>query len=352
MSVDEALKTSSVILVVGSGGVGKTTNAAALAIRAAKAGRRAVVVTVDPARRLADALGLVDGLSASPTQIDIESDGELWALMLEPRATFDRLISRESSHPDLTNRIRSNRVYQNLAGGLSGTQEYLATEELYSLHQDDRFDIVIVDTPPSRHVLDIVDAPKRLITLFDNRIYQLLTGKTSGPARFIGRAVQRFAKTAAGAVGADVVEDAIEFFTIFESLEGGFRQRAVAVTELLTSDEASVVLVAGPKPDVVATGVDLTRALRRRSMAPEVLVINLMHPNITTASGDDDESGPDGDDALSRLQRRAAHERSSISPLLGAVGDIPTVEISLLAEDIHDAVGLAHVVEALAPGPA
>ncbi len=348
MSIDDLLATSSVVLVVGSGGVGKTTNAAALAIRAAQTGRRTVVVTVDPARRLADALGLVSGLSATPQRIDLDVEGELWALMLDPRTTFDRLIERESTHPDLTERIRSNRIYQNLAGGLSGTQEYLATEELYSLHQDDRFDLVVVDTPPSRHVLDIVDAPLRLVTLFDNRLYQLLTGKTSGPVRFISRAAQRFAKIVAGVVGAEVVEDAIEFFTIFESLEGGFQQRAVAVTKLLTSPQASIVLVAGPKPDVVATGVDLVDALTHRSMPPAGLIINLIHPDLMSLQGGDVELDPSADDALSRLLRRRAHERGAVEPLLTAIGEVPVVEVPLLAEDIHDQAGLSHVVARLA----
>ena len=338
-SLDPLITERDVILVVGTGGVGKTTSSASLAIRAAQLGRRTVVVTVDPARRLADALGLAEGLSATPQQIeavDAGSGGELWALMLDPRTTFDRLIARESAHPDLTEKIRTNRVYGNLADGLSGTQEYLATEELYALHQDSRFDLVIVDTPPSQHVLDIVDAPERLVTLFDNRIYQLLTGRSSGAARIIGRTAQRFVKTVAGVVGADVVEDAIEFFTVFESLEGGFRQRAIDVSRLLRSDASAVVLVAGPQPDVVTVATELTDAMGSRGLAPDAGIINLLHPD----PGDTDSEN----EAVRRLSVRARGERAAIGPLTEALGPVPVIEIPLLPDDIHDEQGLSHVV--------
>jgi anion-transporting ArsA/GET3 family ATPase len=340
MTVDAMLGEAAVILVVGSGGVGKTTTSAALAIRAAQLGRRVVVVTVDPAKRLADALGLV-GLTAEPQRISGDVAGELWALMLDPRTTFDRLIARESAHDELTERIRNNRVYRNLADGLSGTQEYLATEELYALHQDSRFDLVVVDTPPSRHVLDIVDAPDRLVTLFDNRLYQLLTGKSSGVAGLIAKSAQRFVKTVAGVVGADVVEEAVEFFTVFESLEGGFRDRAVAVTALLRSNAAKVVLVAGPKPDVIATAINLTDGLTERQLAPDAAVLNLLHPDSGGSSSGRGE-------AAVRLRARANAEANAVAPLVERLGDVAIVKVPLLAEDIHDAEGLEHVVGCLA----
>lgn len=347
MSIGATLDRSSVMLVVGSGGVGKTTTAAALAIKAAHSGRKAVVVTVDPAKRLADALGMPGGLTAEPQQIDLEAPGELWALMLDPRTTFERLIARESAHDDLTNEIKNNRVYGNLADGLSGTQEYLATEELYSLHQDHRFDLVIVDTPPSRHVLDIVDAPNRLVTLFDNRVYRLLTGRGSNATRLVGKAAQRMVRTVAGVVGADVVQDAIDFFNVFESLEGGFRERAVAVNELLTSPEASVVIVAGPRPDVVVTACDLIDALQRRSMPPDAAIINLLHPD-PLASLADERADRSADAAAVRLHQRATSELAASQPLVAALGEVPVVRISSLPDDIHDADGLSHIVACLA----
>jgi len=351
ISVDELLRQRSVFVVVGSGGVGKTTSAAALGLRAAELGRRAVVVTVDPARRLADALGLVEGLSAEPELVTSRGDGEMWASMLDPRTTFDRLIAEQSSNDELTEQIQANHMYGNLAGGLSGTHEYLATEELFALHKDGRFDVVIVDTPPSRHALDIVDAPVRLVTLFENRIYQLLTGHTTGLGRLIAKSAQRFVKTVASVVGADVVEDAIEFFTLLESLEGGFRDRAVAVHDLLTGPDTAVVLVAAPRPDVVRTGLDLTSALAERSMAPEAVVINLLHPDpsadLPSIAHEELLLGPPGS-AAARLARRSDHERAAIKPLIAAVGSAVVVEVPILADGIHDRDGLTHVVTHLA----
>jgi anion-transporting ArsA/GET3 family ATPase len=347
MSISRTLERSDVMLVVGSGGVGKTTTAAALAIKAARDGRKTVVVTVDPAKRLADALGMPGGLTADPQQIDIEASGELWALMLDPRTTFERLIARESTDDALTAELKNNRVYGNLANGLSGTQEYLATEELYSLHQDDRFDLVIVDTPPSRHVLDIVDAPSRLVSLFDNTAYRLLTGRGTNATRLVGKAAQRMVRTVAGLVGTDVVEDAIDFFNVFESLEGGFRERAVAVNDLLTSPSASVVIVAGPKADVIVTACDLIAALEQRSMAPDAAIINFFHPDPLTVF-DEDDAGRNADDAACRLHVRASAEQAASLPLVQMLGQIPVVRVPSLADDIHDADGLGHVVACLA----
>ena len=347
---EDILTERTVIVVVGSGGVGKTTTAAALGLRAAQLGRRAIVVTVDPARRLADALGLAAGLSSDAQLINTGPSGEMWAAMLDPRTTFDRLIAEQSLDLELTRRITGNRIYNNLAGGLSGTHEYLATEELFALHQDDRFDLVIVDTPPSRDALDIVDAPTRLVTLFDNRIYQLLTGHNSGLGWIIGKTAQRFVRTVAAIVGSEVVEDAIEFFTLFESLEGGFRDRAIAVRELLTSHATAVVLVASPKFDVVITGLALTSALSKRSMAPEAMIVNLLHPDPSATSPQAERAEileRPIDDAAGRLARRSDSERAAIEPLLKATGQIPIVEVPFLADDIHDEDGLGHVVRCL-----
>ena len=156
---DELIDASSVIVCCGSGGVGKTTTAAVLGLEAARRGRRAVVVTIDPARRLADALGLVDGLASEPQRIELDAPGELWAMMLDTAATFDGLVRRYAENPEQVERILENGFYRNIAGALSGTQEYMAAETLHALHGDERFDLVVVDTPPSRNALDFLEAP-------------------------------------------------------------------------------------------------------------------------------------------------------------------------------------------------
>ncbi len=149
-----------IIICAGPGGVGKTTTAAAIALQGARLGRRACVVTIDPAKRLADALGL-DELTNEPTrsQGDWEPAGELWALMLDTKTTFDDVVVRNAGSPEQAEAILDNRLYRNISGALGGTQEYMAMEKLYELHREGRFDLVVVDTPPTRHALDFLDAP-------------------------------------------------------------------------------------------------------------------------------------------------------------------------------------------------
>ncbi len=330
-----------VVLTVGTGGVGKTTVSAALGAAAAAQGWRAVVVTVDPARRLADALGAGDRLGSEPVQLHAhEGGGEFWATMLDPTVTFDRLVDEHAPSTEVAAEMRSNRIYENLAGGLSGTQDYLAVEELHWLVNDERFDLVIVDTPPSSTALDVVDAPGRLVRLFDNRIYQLLTGRSRGALGLMTRAAQRFVATVASVVGAAIVDDAIEFFGLFEELEAGFRQRAVEVGELLRSDDCAVVVVASPRRDTVSSATRLVSALTKRGLAPDVAVVNMVHPR------------PEGLDeapssiAVERLRTRVANELEAVEPLVEALHEA-VLEVPTLPGDVHDADGLEHVQEHL-----
>ncbi len=196
-AADDLIDTSSVIVCCGSGGVGKTTTAAVIGLEAARRGRRAVVVTIDPARRLADALGLADGLASEPQRIDLGADaadtgsaGELWAMMLDTAATFDGIVRANAESDEQIERILTNRFYRNIAGALSGTQEYMAAEMLHALHGDDRFDLVVVDTPPSRNALDFLDAPGVLSRFLDHRLFKLLMLPARSGLKVIGTATQ------------------------------------------------------------------------------------------------------------------------------------------------------------------
>ena len=232
----------------GPGGVGKTTIAGVLALEGARQGRRAVVVTIDPARRLADALGLCS-LPDTPHRIEGPWPGELWALMLDARKTFDSLIARYARTPQQTEAILHNRFYRNIAGALSGTQEYMATEKLFELHADKRFDLVIVDTPPTRNALDFLDAPRRLTRFIDNRFYRMMMAPAHGGFRVMSIATSLVLKTVSRTVGSDVVGEAVTFFQAFEGMEGGFRERAQRVRELLGEPGTSFVLVSSPHRD-------------------------------------------------------------------------------------------------------
>ena len=228
----------SILVTCGTGGVGKTTTAAALAVEGAAQSRRACVVTIDPAKRLADALGL-EALTNTPHRIEGPWPGELWALMLDTKGTFDDLVDRYAIRPEQAQAILANRVYRNISGALSGTQEYMAMEKLYELHDSGQFDLVVVDTPPTRSALDFLDAPDRLTSFLQNRLFRLIVTPTRAYLRALSAATQAFLRTVSRVVGAEVVGDAIAFFEAFAGMEAGFQQRARAVRDLCPRQQRS-----------------------------------------------------------------------------------------------------------------
>src|SRR5215210_709692 len=271
-----------ILVCCGPGGVGKTTVAAAMAVEGARRGRRTVVVTIDPAKRLADALGL-DTLTNTPRRIEGDWPGELWALMLDPRSTFDGLVTRYAPQPGQAETILANRFYRNIAGALSGTQEYMAMEKLFELHADERFDLVVVDTPPTRNALDFVDAPRRLTRLLDNRLFRLLMMPARTGVRAITFATQAFLRTIGKVVGSEVVSDAVTFFQAFEGMEEGFRRRAAGVQALLADDCTAFVLVTSPRRDAARETEFFAEKLGEAGLGVEALIVNRMHPRFTVS---------------------------------------------------------------------
>jgi anion-transporting ArsA/GET3 family ATPase len=336
----------SILVCCGPGGVGKPTVAAALAVEAARTGRRAVVVTIDPARRLADALGL-DALTNTPGRVDGDWPGELWALMLDPRATFDDLVTRYAPDPAQAGTILANRFYRNIAGALSGTQEYMAMEKLYELHGDDRFDLVVVDTPPTRNALDFVDAPRRLTRFLDNRLFRLLMLPARTGLRAVNLATQAFVRTVGKVVGSDVVSDAVTFFQAFEGMEDGFRQRAARVQQLLGEPTTAFVLVASPRRDATRETEFFADKLAEAGIAVQALVVNRMHPRFSPAP-----SVPAGGGAgtplaplyrnVVELARMADGEEGHVAALATRL-TAPAVRVPELESDVHDLSGLARV---------
>jgi anion-transporting ArsA/GET3 family ATPase len=256
----------SVIVCCGSGGVGKTTVSATFALAAARAGRRACVVTVDPARRLADSLG-VQSLPNTPTEVEGDWPGHLHALMLDTKGTFDDLIHTYARTPEQAEGILANRLYQNLTGALSGTQEYMAMEKLYELVESGEFDVVVVDTPPTRNALDLLDAPRRLTRFLENRLFRALLLPTRMSLRAVGVATQALLRTISKVAGAEIVQDAVAFFQAFEGMEEGFRTRAGAVRELLADPATAYVLVTSARPDAVAEASFFAEKLAERDIA-------------------------------------------------------------------------------------
>jgi len=352
--------TRKILITCGSGGVGKTTIAAALALQGACAGRRACVVTIDPAKRLADALGL-GSLSNTPHRIDGEWDGELWALMLDTKGTFDDLVDRYAGSEEQARSIKSNRLYRNISGALSGTQEYMAMEKLYELHHGGLpdvpdFDLVVVDTPPTRNALDFLDAPRRLTNFLDNRVFRLLMMPTRAYLRAVSAATQTFLKTVSRVVGAEVVSDAIAFFEAFEGMEAGFRERAQAVRDLLTADETAFVLVTSPRPDAVAEASFFAAKLDEAGIQVAALVINRLHPSFgaSDAVGDAPGNGTAAEDKtasaltslrknLIELRRVGAAEEAHVRPLAEQVAPAAVCRVPILPGDVHDLAGLSTV---------
>ncbi len=358
-SIEQVVTDKSIIVCCGSGGVGKTTTAAAFALEAARRGRTACVVTIDPARRLANSLGL-DDLTNRPTRIDGPWPGELHAMMLDPKGTFDDLVQRYSDSAQQVEDIKRNRIYRNLTGTLSGTQEYMAMEKLYELVEEGGFDLVVVDTPPSRNALDFLDAPRRLTHFLGNRIFQALMKPTRAGLKFMGVAAQALLRTISKVAGADIVHDAVAFFQAFEGMEEGFRIRAARVRELLAQDDTAFVLVASPRPDSVDEAVHFAGKLAESEMSVTALVVNRVQPRFA----DDDQlalltraAGPDGCGPLDQLVQNlrgytaaSDREEQATADLVTKVAPAPVYRVPLLNGDVHDVGGLGTIADLLFAG--
>ncbi len=364
-ALDELVRNARILLCCGSGGVGKTTTAAVLAMHAARQGRRAVVVTIDPAKRLADALGLgPDGLSNEPTRVEVvDASGELWAMMLDTRTTFDAIVGRYSATPEQAEAITGNRFYRNISGALSGTQEYMAAEKLYELHHDPRFDLVVVDTPPTRNALDFLDAPARLTGFLDHRVYRALTMPSKLGLKVLGTATQLVLRPIAKVIGGEVVTDVMGFFQAFDGMEAGFRDRAQTVIGLLRDPKTLYVLVASPRRDALAEAGFFAGKLTDAGLAVSAVVVNRLHPQFGTedaVGGSSARSGRgsgskttqihDQKPAISQAQANLAElrqvatlERAALAPLFAQVGTACRAEVPLLAGDVHDLAGLAEI---------
>jgi anion-transporting ArsA/GET3 family ATPase len=357
---EELVDERDVVICCGSGGVGKTTAAAVLALEGARRGRSACVVTIDPARRLADTLGL-EALTNTPTEIDRERwlgddpnaapGGRLFALMLDSKSTFDQLVTSNAATEEQAQRILGNTFYRNVSGALGGTQEYMAMEKLFELHDDGGFDLIVVDTPPTRHALDFLDAPKRLTRLLDNRIFRLLMMPTRATMKVASVAVQTFLRTVARVVGSEVIKDIIAFFRAFEGMEEGFRERAQAVDRLLADPSTAFVLITSPRRDALEEAMFFADRLDENGQHVEALIVNRVHPSF----GDEMPEGLRTTAAALRINRNepaerlavlydnladfravAMLEREHLAGLREKIGDALAAYVPYLARDVYD----------------
>lgn len=373
LDVDAMLddRTISIVVCCGSGGVGKTTTSAALALRAAERGRRVCVLTIDPARRLAQSLGL-DTLDNTPRQIPRigeDKGGALFAMMLDMKRTFDEVVEQHAD-PERAEQILANPFYQTLSSSFAGTQEYMAMEKLGQLHRqsDDatHWDLVVVDTPPSRSALDFLDAPERLGSFLDGRFIRLLMA----PARAGGRAYLRFVGAGFAVVsnaltkvlGAQLLTDLQTLVAGLDSVFGGFRERAEKTYALLQAKETAFIVVAAPEPDALREASYFVERLQEESMPLAGLVMNRVHlradaeVSADRAAGAAEELAERKEHALTaallRLHadtmRTVARERHLLQRFTGAHQRVRVAFAPALPGDVHDMAGLRTVGAALA----
>jgi anion-transporting ArsA/GET3 family ATPase len=366
LDVDELLDDPGTRIVVccGAGGVGKTTTSAALAIRAAERGRRTVVLTIDPARRLAQALGL-EALGNEPGRVAAagRDGGELHAMMLDMRRTFDEMVHAHAE-PERAAAIIANPFYQTISSSFSGTQEYMAMEKLGQLAATGEWDLIVVDTPPSRSALDFLDAPQRMSTFLDGRMIRLL----SAPARAGGRGLRKlvgagfslFAKAVSTILGGQLLADASAFVQAFDTMFGGFRERATATYALLRSPGTAFLVVAAPEPDALREAAYFVDRLAAEDMPLAGLVLNRTHPVLADLSAtkaravaDELRSAPLAAAVLRLHADRvdlAEREERLLSRFTGAHPGVPVARVPVVAGDIADLDGLRAVGERLAQG--
>jgi anion-transporting ArsA/GET3 family ATPase len=291
-AIGDIVARKEIIVCAGAGGVGKTTTAAAIALRAAVDGKRTAVLTIDPAKRLASSLGLKE-LSNEPTKVStrkftsagIEPRGELYAMMLDTKSTFDDVVTKYAPTREQADKIIANRFYRNISGTLSGTQEYMAMEKLYELYADGNYDLIVIDTPPTRNALDFLDAPKRMTDFFESRVLRwfLLPYMKAGGGfmRVANVAARTFLSIVKRIVGAEVLDDTAEFFGNLEGMYEGFKQRARDVAALLRSDATTFVVVTSPAEDSVEEARFFAGRLNQEGLHFGALVVNRVHPRLS-----------------------------------------------------------------------
>jgi anion-transporting ArsA/GET3 family ATPase len=348
-----------ILVCCGAGGVGKTTTSAALALAAAEAGRRVVVLTIDPARRLAQSLGLTE-LDNEPRRVSVPgARGELHAMMLDMKRTFDDVVAAHST-PERTEQVLANPFYQSLSSSFAGTQEYMAMEKLGQLRASDQWDLIVVDTPPSRSALDFLDAPNRMGRFLDGTMIRLLTA----PARAGGRAGVRlmsagflvFSRIISKILGGQLLQDISAFVGALDSMFGGFRERAAATYELLRRPGTWFVVVATPEPDALREASYFVDRLSAETMPLAGLVLNRTHPPATTAlsatraeaaAESVAESGGKGAKLAAGALRvhaermaLATREQRLADRFTAAHPDVPVRTVPAAAGDVHDLAGL------------
>ena len=358
MNVAGALAGKRVCICGGSGGVGKTTAAAAIAMGEAASGKRVAVVTIDPARRLASSLGLQD-LGNQPVLIDpelftaagVDMRGELWAMMLDPKRTFDEVIERLAPDERTRDEVLGNRIYQELSNAVAGSQEYTAMAKLYELDQEGGFDLLVLDTPPSRNALDFLDAPQRLAQFFEGRALQVFLAPSGLAGKIMGRGTGMVFSALKRVTGVDLLDDLSVFFGSISGLLDGFRQRATAVRKLLADPQTVFLLITSPEREPVEEAIFFWRKLTTAHLPFGGVIVNRVHHDLLGDVELEDVAGelaPElGEELAARVAENfrdyhvlAHRDRANIERLRAKLEQPRVVMIPHLDEDVHDIEGL------------
>jgi anion-transporting ArsA/GET3 family ATPase len=362
-SVAELLEGKDICICAGSGGVGKTTTSAAVAAGMAERGLRVCVLTIDPAKRLADSLGLEE-LGNEARRVDpalfsergVELEGELWAMMLDAKATFDELVARHAPDEESRDRVLGNRIYQQISNALAGSQEYMAMEKLFELHSEGRFDLLVLDTPPTRNALDFLDAPRRLTQFIEGRSLRVFMRPTGLAARVAGRGATVALGVLKRIVGFDLLSDLAEFFNAFSGMVDGFQARAKRVNSLLADAHTCFLVVCGPQGEPIDEAVYFHRKLVEAKLPFGGVIVNKVHypaEELRDGGADlrDELSGKLGDAELAArvaenfadYQALAERDAANIERLARELPGKAVIQVPYLDEDVHDIGGLAEI---------
>jgi len=362
-SVGEILGGKDICICAGSGGVGKTTTSAAIATGMAARGLKVCVLTIDPAKRLADSLGLRE-LGNEAKRVDpelfeshgLEMKGELWAMMLDAKATFDELVARQAPDEEARDRVLGNRIYQQISSALAGSQEYMAMEKLFELHTEGRFDLLVLDTPPTRNALDFLDAPRRLMQFIEGRSLRVFMRPTGLAAKVAGRGASVALSVFKRIVGFDLLADLAEFFNAFSGMVDGFQARAKRVNSLLADSRTCFLVVCGPQGEPVDEAVYFHRKLVEAKLPFGGVIVNKVHYPAEKLRGDGADltgalTAKLNDEDLARrvaenfadYQALAERDARNIERLERELRTKGVIRVPYLDEDVHDLAGLAEI---------
>lgn len=361
MNPDKIFNSKQIIVCCGSGGVGKTTTAAAVALEAASRGKKAIVLTIDPAKRLATAMG-VDALSNEPREISLPVTSpslpraRLFAMMLDTKRTFDRLIEKYASSPQAREAILNNQLYQHMSNMIAGSQEYMAMEKLYEIYQEGDFDLLVLDTPPTRHALDFLEAPQRMVNITENSLLKwfLKPGFFAGTGlRVLGRGAEKILSVFDRLAGFGFLHELSEMVSLISSLLGGFHDRARSVYELLRKNFVGFLLVTSPSSVSIQDALYFHQKIKEYGLPFMGFVINRIH----------EPGGPLKEEELTLLspslrekvlqqlrnyEQLALRDQRAIALLKKMGGkNVLYASVPLFGADVHDLDGLVRLNKAL-----